>query len=426
MTPRAPRVMLMASGAERRDLQAALEAAGFHVRRPGEREPFDALVVALDEPESAELLRQQREREPAVRPVAIIPAHDAGAALTALRARAAFALERPVDGAGLVACVRAALSERAAARQAEELEARAGRRAGLIARSPAMARVVEQLERIAPGRGAMLLEGEPGTGKRRVARMVHARSPRRTARFVAMDCGEPQVERALFGDARAEAPATIELAEGGTLYLERVDAAPAALQVRLLRLLHDRAWEPPGGGEARADVRVIAAVDHDPAPDVASGTLRKDLFDRLAVARVRVPPLRERREDLPLLVREILRARPRERGRSSLTLTPGALERLLAYHWPGNVSELEHTVEVMATAASGTLLGVEHLPAHLKPSPAPGLDLRPGTTVAEAERALIAATLQHTGGDKAAAARLLGIGLRTLYRKLGDAGARRR
>ena len=437
---RAPRILLVEeSGAPGRALESALGEAGFHVTRlrpPGlsgsatsAAQSFDAVVAGLGPAAHAtlDLLQHLRERDPGLALVALVGRGDGASALTALRAGATGVHERPVDAGAIVESVRRALSQRALLRRIEELEVQVEGRSGLIARSRAMARVAEQVEHIAPTRTTLLLEGEPGTGKRRIARTVHARSPRRTARFVVVDCGTqegPAIESVLFGPGggtEAGVPGALELADGGTLYLERIGEAPPAIQVQLLRVLQDRTWERPGGGgEVRVDVRLIVSSDRDLAGDVESGRFRRDLFERLSVARLVVPPLRERREDLPLLVREILRRRPRERGRRVSGITPGALDRLLAYPWPGNVRELEQMVDGMwATAEGGRPLGLDDLPAPLRPAGSAGIELVPGMTVEEAERALIAATLRHTGGDKAKAAALLGIGVRTLYRKLG-------
>lgn len=275
-----------------------------------------------------------------------------------------------------------------------------------------MRRVLDQIERLAPGRGPVLIDGEPGSGKRRVAEALHERGPRRAARFVATDAAAPGFEAALFGGDGAE-PA-LALAEGGTLYVARIGAAPAAAQVRLLRLVRDRVWEG-AAGEAAADVRLVAAGGED------LGALRADLHERIAVARIAVPPLRERIEDLPELVRERLRAVRRRPP----AITAGALEALARHPWPGNVRELEALLAGLAVATpAGRPIGVADLPPGLAAAAAADVALAPGLTLAEAGRLLIEATLRHTGGDKPRAAALLGIGLRTLYRKLG-AGARR-
>jgi DNA-binding NtrC family response regulator len=293
-------------------------------------------------------------------------------------------------------------------------------------RSRAIARVMDQVRHFATTHSTVLIEGETGTGKELAALAIHAHSPRRDRAFVAVDCaaGPAQtLERALFGTA-AE-PGRIEQAEGGTLFLDDVGAASPAVQVRLLRLVQERAFERVGGRDTRrADVRVISASRRDLDAQVRAGAFRDDLHQRLSVVRIVMPPLRERREDIPVLVAGFLRDlnrthRPRVRG-----VTRGVLERLERHAWPGNVRELRDTIERMAAAApGGRPLDLADLPAALRgESEGERIEIAPGMTVEEAERLLIAATLAHAGGDKPRAAAMLGIGLRTLYRKIRTYG----
>jgi DNA-binding NtrC family response regulator len=310
---------------------------------------------------------------------------------------------------------------------------RAGERAGdeLAGRSRAIARVREQIHHLAPTRSNVLIEGDAGTGKRRVARALHDRSPRRHAPFVELDGGgapRETIERELFGAEVPDQPphpGRLESAAGGTLYLADIDRLPAPVQLRLLRLLQHHAFERTGGHEAlAADVRIVAssrgAIEHA----VREGRLREDLVVRLGVGRIAVPPLREREEDIPALVAVFVRAANREHHRKVTGITPGALERLARHDWPGNVRELEHVIDTMVMTASGRRLGLSDLPAALRPAPSEddALGMTVGMTVEEVEERLVRATLEHAGGDKRRAAALLGIGLRTLYRKLAAYG----
>lgn len=418
-------VVIVDPGAAGRDWEEALRAAGFSVARVRDaaaaatacaaRKP-GALIAALGGAgaDAATVVRAARERDPSVTVIAVVGRGDAAAALEAVRAFATLTLERPVDAAALAGHLQRISPPRPGAR--------AGRTPGtMVARSRAMMRLMDQVARLAPARAPLLIEGEAGAGKRRLARIIHTQSPRSGGRFIAVD-GRPEAdpERVLFG-AEDHAPlSALELADGGTIYLEHLDHASPALQVRLLRVVQERAWEPPGGAVTRADVRLVASSERPLSEAVAAGRVRPDLFERFGAASLVVPPLRERPEDLPLLVREMLR-RPRRRGRRVPGATAGVLDRLLAYDWPGNVRELEDTIAALtALGAADRPLGLADLPAHLRPDTghaAPPLEA--GLTVAEAERTLIAATLEHTAGDRARAAALLGIGLRTLYRKLG-------
>jgi len=304
----------------------------------------------------------------------------------------------------------------------------------LIGHSRAIARVIEQARHIASTRATVLIEGEAGTGKGLVARAIHEEGPRGSAPFVRVrldTLAADVVEGELFGSERA-APADaprrgrFESADGGTLYLDEIGDAPPAVQVKLLRAIQDRTFERVGGTETlKSDVRLIAGTRRELAADVRSGRFREELYYRLGGVKVRMPPLRERREDIPLLVESLLGDFNREHGRRVTGITRGALDRLIAHAWPGNVRELENAIEGMVVFARGRrALDLSDLPEWLRDleTEAPRLELAVGMTVDEAERQLIAATLRHTGHDKPRAAAMLGIGLRTLYRKIKQHG----
>jgi DNA-binding NtrC family response regulator len=299
--------------------------------------------------------------------------------------------------------------------------------------SRAILRVLEQVRHLATSQAAVLIEGEPGTGKGAAARALHDHGARRAAPFVAIDCAAtpPSLERELFGsDPPAEGPeaGALERAEGGTIYLESVGDASHAVQVRLLRLLHEHAFERVGGQTTRrADVRLIAGTTTDLAGLARAGRFRDDLRQRLAAARITMPPLRERAEDIPPMVGRFLREANRRHRRGVQRVTRGVLERLQRHAWPGNVRELRDTIESMVVSApGGRPLDLADLPPPLR-GDIPAVEhtaIAPGMTVDEAVRALIVATLEHTGHDKPRAAAMLGIGLRTLYRRIKEYGIR--
>ena len=307
----------------------------------------------------------------------------------------------------------------------------------LSARSPAMGEVFQVLERFARTDVTVMLYGETGVGKDLMARALHAQSARADAPMVVFDCGSVAAnlaesellghERGAFTGAISSHAGAFERAHGGTLFLDEIAELPLDLQPRLLRALESRRVRRVGGKIDRTvDVRVIAATHRDLRAEVAAGRFREDLFFRLVVASVRIPALRDRLDELPALVRSLLR----DIGREDLTLTESALAKLRAHSWPGNVRELKNTLTCAAAMADAgvTVLGPHHLRLLGAPSTAASgevwLDALPlaGHSLDGIERAAICQTLRHASGNKASAARTLGIALSTLYEKLKKFG----
>ena len=426
---------------ERHEIEVVWVRDGKSALRALERTPLHALAVALRAPEidGLAVLRRARERHPHLCAVAIASPGGSGRAGTsseladeAVRLGAADVQPGPIQPDRLLAVLeRGFLEQRTLARVAE-LEQRLDERYGferLEAHSPAMRRVVEQVRQVATTRAPILIEGEPGTGRSRLAEAIHHNGPRRAARFLRMSCAGPTpdlIERELFGSDGApdngSEPGRLELADGGTLFLENIESAPATVQLHLLRFLQDRAFERVSGADSRrADVRLIASTSADLPAAAREGRFREDLAARLAIVRVRMPALNARLEDLPLLVATFIREFNREHGRRVTGATPGVIERLSRHRWPNNVRELRDTIEGMVVFAQGRrALDLSDLPRAIRGTASFDTDARlaPGMTVEEAERALIEATLRHTGYDKTRAASMLGIGLRTLYRKI--------
>ncbi len=399
----------------------------------------DGLIVAMRAPriDAMSVLRRARAEHPASCVVLTADAAGMRRAAEALREGAWDTLARPVDPERLLAVLERGLAhQRLVARLAALEDGLPGVPGGepFIGRSRAIDRVLEQVRHLASSDAAVLIEGEPGTGKGGAAWAIHGLGPRRDGPFVAIDCasGEPgALERELFGveepahDAR---PGGLERADGGTLYLDDIAAATQAVQIRLLRLLQERAFERVGGRTTiRVDVRLIAGAALDLGGPVREGRFREDLFRRLAVARIAMPPLRMRREDIPPMVERFLRDANRRHRRRVKSVTRGVLERLQRHPWPGNVRELRDTIESMVVSApGGRPLDLADLPPSLRAGPDVNerVDIAPGMTVEEVERALITVTLAHVGHDKPRAAAMLGIGLRTLYRKIKEYGIR--
>ena len=423
---------------ERHDLDLVWVRDGESALNALERAPVQAVLVALRAPriDGLVVLRRAIELHPAICALAIADGPEAALADEAMMLGAADVQVRPVRAERAVAVIRRSLALERRLAEIGELRARLDRRHGferIDARSRAMRRVIEQARQVAATRATVLIEGPEGSGKSRLAETIHHHSPRRAARFVWMSCAtvaESALERDLFGvedgGGGGGVPGRLELAAGGTLFLEDIDRIPGAVQVRLLRVLHDRAFERVGGSETRrADIRLIAATTADLEAEVRAGRFREDLWVRLSLVRVAMPSLAERAEDLPFLIESFIREFNREHSRRVSGVTAGVMERLAAYAWPGNVRELRDTIEGMVVFAAGRRpLEMSDLPHRLRAERGAGESggLAAGMTVEEAERALIAATLRHTGYDKTRTAAMLGIGLRTLYRKIRGYG----
>jgi DNA-binding NtrC family response regulator len=394
----------------------------------------DCLVTELRVPriDGMALIERARERHPEVCAVVIAAAPAIEMAVEAMRRGAYDFQVKPLHLEKLVTVLERGLSHQALVARVTEIEGQLDEWLGferLSGRSRAIQRMMEQVRATAPTRAPVLIEGETGTGKGLVAQAIHQNSPRKGERFVWVNCGalaEGVIESELFGQERSdgscERQGRFELADGGTLFLDEIGETPASVQVKLLRVLQDRAFERVGGTEAlKVDVRLVAATNRDLAAEVKAGRFRDDLFYRLSVVRVQMPPLRERREDIPMLVESFIQDFNRQHGRKVTGITRGALDRLIAYSWPGNVRELKVAIEGMVVFAEGRrALDLSDLAPAIRDmaTGAPTLVVAVGMTVEEAERLLIVATLQHTGQDKPRAAAMLGIGLRTLYRKI--------
>jgi len=307
----------------------------------------------------------------------------------------------------------------------------------LVGHSRAMKPVFELIAQVADTESVVLIRGESGTGKELVANAIHSRSGRANAPFVKVNCAalsESLLESELFGHeegaftgATRQKPGRFELADGGTLFLDEVSELSPATQAKLLRVLQNYEFERLGGTETiRADVRVIAATNADLEDRVREGRFRQDLYFRLNVVPMFLPPLRERPEDVPLLVHTFIR-RFAERNRKEVgDITPAALQRLVACSWPGNVRELENCIERMVVTANKRVLDVDNLPPEILPEGEPLAGSFPvGLTMKQIEERAIRETLAATDGSRKEAARMLGIGLRTLHRKIEEFGISR-
>ena len=311
-----------------------------------------------------------------------------------------------------------------------------GRFGRIIGHTPAMRALYQVLEQAAPTPASMLVLGESGTGKELVAQTIHQLSPRAAAPFVALNCAaipdtllESEIfghEKGAFTGATERRAGCFELADRGTLFLDEIAEMTPATQVKLLRVLQERKFRRLGGRvEQDVDVRVIAATNIDPVVAIREGKLREDLYYRLNVFTVVLPPLRERKDDLPLLIQAFIEEFNARDNRAVKSVSPEAMRLLHQYDWPGNVRELRNVIERATILARGDRIEPAHLPplgaaphAAQAPPPAHGVTIAPGMTVDEAEQKLILATLASAGGNKTRAAEMLGISLKTLHNKL--------
>jgi DNA-binding NtrC family response regulator len=302
----------------------------------------------------------------------------------------------------------------------------------MIGSSAQMRKVYHVVEQAAPTSASVLILGESGTGKELVAQTIHQLSPRAQMPFVPINCAaipETLLESEIFGHEKGaftgasdRREGCFELADRGTLFLDEIAEMTPATQVKLLRVLQERAFRRLGGRhEQVVDVRVIAATNANAAEAVKSGKLREDLYYRLNVFAIELPPLRHRKEDLPLLIQAFLAELNPRNGKAVSAADADAMRIFEQYGWPGNVRELRNVIERAVILASGEFIEPKHLPPLITDSPGsvtPTMSIQPGTTVEEAERRLILMTLEHTRDNKTRAAEILGISLKTLHNKL--------
>lgn len=367
-------------------------------------------------------------------------------AVEAMKRGAYDFVTKPVNIDRLEILIKRALRERNTSRENKELRSKVQnqfRIDGMIGRSPAMVEVFDTIKQVAPSRATILVQGESGTGKELAAHAIHELSPRSKAKFVAVHCASltPELlaselfghEKGAFTGAFERRIGRFEQARGGTLFLDEIGEIDLTTQVKILRVLGERTFERVGGGETlTADVRLIAATNKDLSKLVAEGKFRDDLFFRLHVVPLTMPPLRDRKVDIPLLVDAFLRETALENGKPHRELAPEAMEKVLEYDWPGNVRELRTAVEHGVVMASGPQITLRDMPATLRSQKiaAPDQSL-PSTTsgglnLRDTETSLIIRALEDCRQNRSEAAKKLGISRRTLHRRLKELNLFRR
>jgi len=404
--------------------------------------PYDLAITDLimNDVDGMEVLRQAKGRDPDIEVILVTGYATVENAVAAMQQGAATYLRKPVNLEELRAVVRNALEKRSLRRTnlelRSQLEARFGFE-GVIGNHPRMLRLVETLRQIAPTDATVLIYGESGTGKELVARALHNNCRRRSAHFVALNCAalsEGILESELFGHEKGSFTGAMtarkgrfEYADGGTLLLDEVGDMPPSTQVKLLRVLERNEIVRVGSNTpVHVDVRIVAATHRRLEALVKDGTFREDLYFRLKVVTLYIPPLRERKDDIPLLADYFLRDISKAYDKPITEITPDARRRLAAYDWPGNVRELRNAIEHMVVVTTDPVLDTDDLPDHIVPGepPAPEMPQLVGMSLTDAERELIKNTLAQVGGNRVEAARVLGIGERTLYRKIKEYGLR--
>jgi two-component system response regulator AtoC len=362
-------------------------------------------------------------------------------ALDAIKRGAYDFLQKPFRADQVLLVVRKAIEREGLRRQVQQLHdeiAALRGSGGLIGRSAGLRQAITIAHKVAKHPSTVLITGESGSGKELIARLIHDSGPRASAPFVAVNCGaipEQLLETELFGHARGAFTGAVdhrrglfEEASGGTIFLDEIGELPVALQVKLLRALQEGEVRRVGDNASRAvDVRVVAATSRDLESDVRSGRFREDLFYRVNVVRLQLPPLRERREDIPDLVRHFIATFNARLGLAITGVTPAAMRWLMDHAWPGNVRELENVVERAMVLADGVQIDVTQLPASVREpgsSVAAGddLDLSVKRRTEALERTLIERALRQTGGNRTHAARLLDLSHRALLYKIKEYG----
>ena len=406
-------------------------------------EQVDVVITDVRMPgmDGYEVVRRTRILRPEIAILMVTAFGDVDGAVQALQGGADDFLTKPVELPVLRKRVEQQLERRSLTRDKRELKERLENLVGfenIIGRSQAMQHVFERVRVVAPAPSTVLIVGESGSGKELIANAIHEHSTRATGRFVALNCGaipgeilEAELfghEKGAFTGAHQRRIGKLEAASGGTFFLDEISELSADLQVKLLRVLEERRIVRVGGNdEIAVDFRLVAATNRDLEGEVANGRFRKDLYYRLKVVTISLPPLRQRAEDIPLLVAHFVARFNAELGRTVARVAPQLLDSLRASPWPGNVRELRNVVENMVLFCRGDELTLADLPPEYREGRQAEVREAPGDwaprPMAEIEKEAILRTLELTKGHRARAAELLGIGLRTLQRKLKEYGA---
>ncbi|HWP46178.1 MAG TPA: sigma-54 dependent transcriptional regulator [Candidatus Limnocylindrales bacterium] len=401
-----------------------------------EQNLFEAIIVDLKMPDvdGFEILKIAKLRSSNTPLITVVEPEDVKLAVKAMQKGAYGYLIKPINFYELQVLIKRALDQQQMLTEVVELRKRLDKKyafENIVRNSEAMQRICDTIARISLTRSTILIQGESGTGKELIARAIHHNSAHRDKPFIALNCGaipEGIIESELFGHERGAFTGAwsvrkgmFELANGGTLFLDEIGEMSLSTQVKLLRVLEQKEFMRVGGAKTiRVDVNIIAATNTNLEEAVRQKTFREDLYYRLKVITLYLPPLRERREDIPLLVQKFIEEFNQENNRSVRGIEPKALTLLQNYHWPGNVRELKNCIESLVVTSRGEYIRVEDLPPYILKAihPEPEMSFKIGTPLDEIEKEVIQKTLAYVNGNKTRAAKLLKIGLRTLHRKI--------
>ncbi|MFB3786728.1 MAG: sigma-54-dependent transcriptional regulator [bacterium] len=400
--------------------------------------------IMLPGTDGIEVLRHIKEIKQDTQVIMLTGINEVDTAVEAMRLGAQDYLTKPIRLKELRVVVDRAIEQKRLAEEREEWRRQIARYSGrLLGKSPAMRRIFHIIEQVAPTRSTVLITGQTGTGKDQVAQEIHEQSRRNDKPLIKVDCAslpESLLESELFGHVRGSFTGAIkdrkgrfELADGGTIFLNEIGEMSASAQQRLLRFLQDSELERVGSSATiRVDVRVIAATNKDLQQSIQEKKFREDLYYRLKVVQIHIPPLHERPEDIPILAQAFLKRYSEETGKELFDFAPEVMDLFFNYPWPGNVRELQHTVEHSAIFASGPRVTLKELPEEIilhrsgedeKSEPEPfdpskHIVIPIGSTLEDAELEIIRKTLKQVAGNKEEAARILGLSRSSLYRRL--------
>ncbi|HHU37243.1 MAG TPA: sigma-54-dependent Fis family transcriptional regulator [Treponema sp.] len=430
----------------RAGLQAALEMDGYDVLLAEDgttglsialNNEIDLVITDLRMPgvSGEEVLRRITTETPGI-PVIVLTGHGTvESAVDAMRAGAYDFLTKPLNLDRLSLLVKRALQNRELVLHNRELEQEAAKRKSfehIIGKSPVMLKLFEVVRRVAPTKASVLITGESGVGKELIANALHNLSTRKDKPFIKVHCAalaETLLESELFGHEKGAFTGAVmrkrgrfELAHGGSIFLDEIGEINQSVQIKILRVLQEKRFERVGGEETiEVEVRVITATNRDLEKEIEEGRFREDLFYRLNVVQIHVPPLRERKDDLPLMISAFVKEIAEENGKIIESIDSKARSALYAYDWPGNVRQLRNCIESAVVMSTGPIITLDELPPSIRDmDEVPAITIPVGATMFDAEREIIIQTLAAQNGNKSKTAEVLGIGRKTLHRKLDD------